>query len=166
MDRHQHTCSGGTTSGQREPQVDAVVGKNRSAYLDTVLNADPEADPGARATPMPVVPERAPYPDGGTAAQRYKWVKLCNDQMLELNLWWLRRMVVVQEPIHEKLTLLWHNHFATSAAKVPFATYMGAQNRKLRALSWWLPRTRLCDVDGCGHVVLAGWHGQCCDFAQ
>ena len=43
-------------------------------------------------------------------------------------------MTAVQEPIHEKLTLVWHNHFATSALKVRFATYMGAQNQKLRTL--------------------------------
>ena len=30
-------------------------------------------------------------------------------------------MAAVQEPVHEKLTLLWHNHFATSAQKVPVA---------------------------------------------
>jgi uncharacterized protein (DUF1800 family) len=43
-------------------------------------------------------------------------------------------MVAVHEPIHEKLTLLWHNHFATSAAKVAYARYMGPQNQKLRSL--------------------------------
>jgi uncharacterized protein (DUF1800 family) len=30
-------------------------------------------------------------------------------------------LVTVHEPIHEKLTLVWHNHFATSAAKVKYA---------------------------------------------
>ena len=40
----------------------------------------------------------------------------------------------VADPIHEKLTLLWHNHFATSAQKVRVATWMAAQNQKLRAL--------------------------------
>ena len=55
--------------------------------------------------------------------------------MTELSDWWLRRMVAVQQPIHEKLTLLWHNHFATSAEKVRFAAHMAAQNQKLRSLS-------------------------------
>jgi uncharacterized protein (DUF1800 family) len=55
--------------------------------------------------------------------------------MAELSQWWLRRMVAAQQPIHEKLTLLWHNHFATSAQKVRFAAYMAAQNQKLRSLS-------------------------------
>jgi uncharacterized protein (DUF1800 family) len=41
----------------------------------------------------------------------------------------------VQQPIHEKLTLLWHNHFATSAEKVRVAAHMAAQNQKLRSMS-------------------------------
>jgi uncharacterized protein (DUF1800 family) len=44
-------------------------------------------------------------------------------------------MAAVQQPIHEKLTLMWHNHFATSAQKVRIAGYMAAQNQKLRSLS-------------------------------
>jgi uncharacterized protein (DUF1800 family) len=44
-------------------------------------------------------------------------------------------MVSVGQPIGEKLTLLWHNHFATSAQKVRAAAYMAAQNQKLRTLS-------------------------------
>src|SRR6201999_1981467 len=49
--------------------------------------------------------------------------------------WWLHRMVSVGQPVHEKLTLLWHNHFATSAQKVRVAAHMAAQNQKLRTLS-------------------------------
>src|ERR1700741_1480366 len=44
-------------------------------------------------------------------------------------------MVALPQPVHEKLTLLWHNHFATSAQKVRVAAYMVAQNQKLRTLS-------------------------------
>jgi uncharacterized protein (DUF1800 family) len=123
-----------TGFGTTGPQVDAVVGTNRLAYVDALLNADPEADPGARATPMPMVPAAPRYPLDASQANLDTWAKLIGDQMEELNLWWLRRMVAVREPIHEKLTLLWHNHFATSAAKVKYATYMGAQNHKLRTL--------------------------------
>ncbi|HTI73399.1 MAG TPA: DUF1800 domain-containing protein [Mycobacterium sp.] len=127
-----------TGFGTTGPRVDAVVGKDWSTYLDGLLDADPDADPGARATPMPVVPTVPPYPrvkDGeDKAAADDQWNKLIDDQTMELSLWWVRRIAAVQEPIHEKLTLLWHNHFATSAQKVRYATYMGAQNQKLRTL--------------------------------
>jgi uncharacterized protein (DUF1800 family) len=127
-----------TGFGTTGPRVDAVVGQDWSNYLDGLLDADPEADPGARATPMPIVPSVPPYPtwtagEDLTAAVK-RWNKLVSDQAEELAEWWVRRIAAVDEPIHEKLTLIWHNHFATSAAKVQFSTYMGAQNRKLRAL--------------------------------
>ncbi len=56
--------------------------------------------------------------------------------MRELTEWWLTRTAAVREPIHEKLTLLWHNHFATSARKVKHATHMGLQNQIFRKLKW------------------------------
>jgi uncharacterized protein (DUF1800 family) len=122
--------------GTTGAQVDAVAAKNWSNYVDAALGADPEADPGARATPMPTLPAPRWLPGkGASVAVRKEYIQRLGDQMTELSGWWLRRMVAVQQPIHEKLTLLWHNHFATSAAKYTFAADMAAQNRKLRSLS-------------------------------
>lgn len=122
------------TTGER---VDAVTAQEWSTYLDKLLDADSEADPGARATPMPIVPSAPPYPElvgGEQTLAIAKWAKLVTDQVQDLAEWWPSRMAAVHEPIYEKLTLIWHNHFATSAEKVPFSTYMGAQNQKLRRL--------------------------------
>jgi uncharacterized protein (DUF1800 family) len=41
--------------------------------------------------------------------------------------WWLYRMLYSPQPLREKLTLFWHNHFATSNAKVNNAGYMLGQ---------------------------------------
>ncbi len=38
--------------------------------------------------------------------------------------WWLYRMLYTPQPLKEKLALFWHNHFATSNAKVLNAGYM------------------------------------------
>jgi hypothetical protein len=35
-----------------------------------------------------------------------------------LKAWWVYRMLFGPDPLGERLTLMWHNHFATSAAKV------------------------------------------------
>jgi uncharacterized protein (DUF1800 family) len=121
--------------GVTGPQVDAVAAKNWSRYVDAALGADPEADPGARATPMPTLPALRPPGKGAGVAARKEFNQRANEQLTELSDWWLRRMVAVHQPIHEKLTLLWHNHFATSGEKVEFAAYMAAQNQKLRRLS-------------------------------
>src|SRR5918994_4631085 len=42
--------------------------------------------------------------------------------------WWLYRMLHGGHPLKEKLTLFWHNHFATSNAKVQNAGYMVGQH--------------------------------------
>jgi uncharacterized protein (DUF1800 family) len=120
--------------GATGQQIDAVAVQDWSVYLDRVLGLDPDADPGARATPrpMPITPV-IPAGDAGNAAFQ-QFARTLSAQMTELTSWWVRRMAAVHEPVHEKLTLLWHNHFATSAAKVAAAELMGQQNQKLRTL--------------------------------
>lgn len=111
--------------------VDAVANRDWSVYLDETLGANPDADPGAVATPMPSF-STPPLPagDAGNAAFLTGLV----EQMQELSAWWIHRMVAVQQPVHEKLTFVWHNHFATSAQKVGAAEFMAAQNQTLRTL--------------------------------
>ncbi len=50
----------------------------------------------------------------------------------ELRAWWLYAMLNGGRPIQEKMTLFWHNHFATSIAKVQRTTWMFNQNRLIR----------------------------------
>ena len=50
-------------------------------------------------------------------------------QLKELNVAWLNKMATDQAQLREKMTLFWHNHFAT---KVPFAYLMQVQNNTLR----------------------------------
>ncbi|MGB8403335.1 MAG: DUF1800 domain-containing protein [Mycobacterium sp.] len=120
-----------TGFGTTGSAVDAAVDK--PDQLTAALNADPGSDPGSQVTPMPVfVAPVAPGKGAANATRKAYQAELTN-QLTELSTWWLNRMVAVQQPLHEKLTLLWHNHFATSAAKVRQATLMGEQNQKLRA---------------------------------
>jgi uncharacterized protein (DUF1800 family) len=46
--------------------------------------------------------------------------------------WWLYRMLLSPDPLGERLTLLWHNHFATSNRKVQNLVYMHEQNELFR----------------------------------
>ena len=50
-----------------------------------------------------------------------------------LALWWGERMVTTPRPLEEKMTLFWHDHFATSEVKVRDVRKMALQNRTLRA---------------------------------
>ena len=42
----------------------------------------------------------------------------------QVSAWWLMRLRETQNPLREKMTVFWHNHFATSNAKVNNAGYM------------------------------------------
>jgi len=50
----------------------------------------------------------------------------------EIKRWWMTRMVLTKRDFQEKMTLFWHNHFATSLTKVP-RQFMYPQNLTLRA---------------------------------
>ena len=120
--------------GATGPQIDALVGRDWYAHLDAILGLDPDRDPGAVATPRPT-PVTPPLPGhGARASDLDAFTDKLAVQMHELTSWWIRRMAAVEEPVHEKLTFLWHNHFATSAQKVPVAEWMGQQNQTLRTL--------------------------------
>lgn len=47
--------------------------------------------------------------------------------------WWLERMAQTTRPLEEKMTLFWHNHFATGYSKVLNGYLMYEQNEFLRA---------------------------------
>ena len=55
-----------------------------------------------------------------------------DDSGEQLRGWWLYCMLQGGHPLREKLTLFWHNHFATSLAKVQDTTLMFRQNCLLR----------------------------------
>lgn len=46
--------------------------------------------------------------------------------------WWLFRMLATSFPLQEKMTLFWHNHFATSNGKVQNVAFMLRQYELLR----------------------------------
>jgi hypothetical protein len=50
----------------------------------------------------------------------------------QLSAWWLTRMLYSPHPLQEKLTLFWHNHFATSNAKVQSTRYTLGQYELMR----------------------------------
>jgi uncharacterized protein (DUF1800 family) len=69
------------------------------------------------------------------------WQKLIADlgekaatqgQIFQLRSWWLYTILNTPHPLQEKLTLFWHNHFATSFAKVQRPMLMCRQNALLR----------------------------------
>ncbi len=66
--------------------------------------------------------------------------------MSELRVWWLGLMVEGGHPLREKLTLFWHNHFATSVLKVRDRRAMYEQNLLLRKHALGKFRPFLLDI--------------------
>jgi uncharacterized protein (DUF1800 family) len=50
----------------------------------------------------------------------------------EMQGWWLTRMLSNAAPLHEKMTLFWHDHFATSMQKVKNPVMLFRQNQMFR----------------------------------
>ncbi|MGV3618459.1 MAG: DUF1800 domain-containing protein [Fimbriimonas sp.] len=59
---------------------------------------------------------------------------------------WVLRMLGTRRPLREKMTLFWHDHFATSASKVTQGPLMFQQNETLRRNATGSFRTLLHDV--------------------
>jgi uncharacterized protein (DUF1800 family) len=113
--------------------VDAVAAAGPSSWLEASLRAAPESDSGAVASPAPSFEAPPPLPQDASREDRQRRRQQETDKVARLVAWWIRRMVAVENPLVEKLTFGWHNHFATSATKVRSAPMLSAQNATLRA---------------------------------
>jgi uncharacterized protein (DUF1800 family) len=96
----------------------AAFGANWSE-LQTAVQDGPE-----RAISK-LLPGVSPTPDFAEAARDMDSVARKNIGLARG--WWLTRMLDGPHPLREKLTLFWHNHFATSFTKVQNAAYMFGQ---------------------------------------
>jgi hypothetical protein len=67
------------------------------------------------------------------AEQRQAEQRKLMEQGFELRAWWLREMSLGPSPLTERMTLFWHNHFATSQQKVRAGQMMKRQNALLRS---------------------------------
>ena len=99
--------------GATDAELRAAVADGPDQTLDRLLAGRPEADDFTRTTEFMASERSMP---AGTGTNR-------------LAAWWLDRMLHTAHPLREKLCLFWHNHFATSNAKVQNARYMLGQYR-------------------------------------
>ena len=58
--------------------------------------------------------------------------ELEQQRIFALRGWWLQQMMATSSPLTERMTLFWHNHFATSFQKVQVAQLMYRQNVMFR----------------------------------
>jgi Protein of unknown function (DUF1800) len=71
-------------------------------------------------------------PDAAELLDLYTEIGQHCDDPEKLRVWWLSAMVEGGHPLREKMTLFWHNHFATSYSKVRSSKLMYEQNVTIR----------------------------------
>lgn len=101
---------GGTPTELRD-----AVKQGHAATLDRLLGGDPAINAGWEKL-LADLGEKAAVANGA----------------YQLRSWWLYAILNTPHPLQEKLTLFWHNHFATSISKVQRPMLMCRQNTLLR----------------------------------
>jgi uncharacterized protein (DUF1800 family) len=125
--------------GASPAQLDEAVAAGYEATVDALVSgagapSDPTADKIALPTfapyQAPTKPADAPQNQPKERAQR-KTERL---ELAPLQAWWFNRMIVSSVPLREKITLMWHGHFATGVSKVRDPYLMYLQNQRFRTL--------------------------------
>ncbi len=123
------------TFGARPEELDAAVAAGYEATVDKLVDlsvADAANLPAPTFTP-PALPGQLPTdPEGRRQAQQAEQ-RANREEGRRLNQWWIDRMVLSTTPLRERLTLFWHDHFATSVQKVKEPELMFRQNEIFRA---------------------------------
>ncbi len=118
----------------KRPWIAELVGHfyRRAAFGATQA----ELEAGLRLSPEQLVdaclttsPKQAEF-DKGTVPLAETLARANN--AAGLSAWWLHRMLHSPTPLQEKMTLFWHNHFATSNAKIQSVRLMHGQYELMR----------------------------------
>jgi uncharacterized protein (DUF1800 family) len=89
-------------------------------YADVVQSLFPPGPPGTLG--------RTPQPDEAERRVNEYYTETTNLSQM----WWLERMRSTPYPLEERLTLFWHDHWATAYLNPPDTGYVMAQNQTLR----------------------------------
>lgn len=100
--------------GASEAELDYYLKDGLNGAVDRLTEYE-SVDEGFNINPYDLQPEKAK-----------------NLPMPILTAWWIARMIATRRPLQEKMTLFWHDHFATSASKVKASEFMLQQNETLR----------------------------------
>ncbi len=115
-----------------EAEIQSFSGLTREQAADRILNGALTAalTPPPRWIDEPIIPA---YKLRDMSREQREVARKVNiERAFELREWWYREMLDTSSPLTEKMTLFWHNHFATSQQKVRFTPLMYRQNVVLR----------------------------------
>ncbi|MBP7574089.1 MAG: DUF1800 family protein, partial [Rhodoferax sp.] len=115
-----------------QAEVDRITGQSAQRVVTDIITRAKSAKP---AHPAPDFVSQPPPVAG-------RYLKTKDDQQafrqqqlregFEIKNWWMREMIETPVPLQERMTLFWHNHFATSQQKVLRSQAMWVQHQLLR----------------------------------
>jgi uncharacterized protein (DUF1800 family) len=114
---YNRAAFGATLAEQRDAEK-----RGLSATLDLLLKGEPGADALMAAL----------NDAGRKAGHEYSPDFFGRFEPYSIRGWWLYCMLFGLHPLREKMTLFWHNHFATSIAKIKVPRLMVGQNILIR----------------------------------
>jgi uncharacterized protein (DUF1800 family) len=127
---------GRTGFAPTQQEVDVITGQSAERAISDILaraqsakNAPPRNPPPAFVSQPPPTPLGQLKDQAMQQAARREQLQ----QGQEMKNWWLMEMLATRTPLAERMTLFWHNHFATSQQKVVRSQAMWQQQQVLRA---------------------------------
>jgi uncharacterized protein (DUF1800 family) len=121
-----------TGFGATHEEVTRLASLTRQAAVDRLLEqavaAERSAPPRWVNEPVLTIAQRRSL----TPEERLNELRIANERAIDLREWWVAQMLNPQAAFAEKMTLFWHNHFATSQQKVRATQLIYRQNATLR----------------------------------
>lgn len=115
-----------------QAEVDALTGQSARQAVSDLIGKAKMAKPLHPAPDFSQQPPPVPYRLLKTREEQQAWRQEQRREGLDLKRWWMREMIESPTPLQERMTLFWHNHFATSQQKVISAQAMWRQHLLLR----------------------------------
>ena len=116
----------------RQAEVDALTGRPARQAISELIGqakmAAPIHPPPDFVSQPPPISLRLLQSVEERQAQRRQLLR----EGLDIKVWWMREMLESPAPLQERMTLFWHNHFATSQQKVVSSLGMWRQHLLLR----------------------------------
>ena len=145
MRRHRATAGPGTAWARYEPTAEAPWDLRRVVHLHrragfagnwAEIQRDLKDGPEASINRILTGSSRTGVPDGfESKANLLADAAVASADINRLRAWWIFRMLASPDPLAERLTLMWHDHFATAQSKVEDLALMRRQNDTFRRLA-------------------------------
>jgi len=136
--------------GGTPAQIEGLASMGAAAAVDYLLDVGAVPFREVRADEFDKDIMRPPTPDERAAYQRARRSRDENAlaafrerrqraqasdrrQVRRVQRWWIERMIETPRPLEEKMTLFWHDHFATSYRTIENSYHMFQQNQFFRA---------------------------------